>query len=380
LKLERNEDQQLLHASVQTWLVKEYTDEVWREIAISQQGASVFWRDFADMGWLAAPLPQEHGGLGGGVADACVLADGFGAALVLEPYLSTVVLGAGLIQAASSAAQQAELLPRIAQGELRLALAQAETDSGFALHDVQTRAEQREGGWMLTGEKIAVWDAPSANFLIVVARTRGTRLDTGGIGLFLVRQDAPGVALRNYPMLDRRPGAHVRLQGVRAEYALGDPENGLPALTLVVHQTLAVLAAEACGAMESAINRTVEYLRQRKQFGLPLAQQQVLRHRVVDMHVQLTCSRALALHAALSTQADAAQCAAASTSAKVQCGRAGRWVGHQAIQLHGGMGMTDELQIGHYFKRLVMLDTQFGHADYHQQRAMMQHQQVAAAL
>jgi alkylation response protein AidB-like acyl-CoA dehydrogenase len=369
VKLEFNEDQYLLQESIQTWLAGEYPHEAWRAQARGERaGSPACWKQFAEMGWLAAPLPEAHGGLGGGTADAGAMAEAFGSALVLEPFLSTVVLGAGLIQAAGSAKQQAEYLPAIAGGRLRLAFAQAEAGSRFALEDVQTRAERTASGWRITGEKISVWDAPDADLLIVLARCAGGQRDAGGLGLFLVERGATGVALQRFPMIDKRPGAHLRFDGAPAQAALGDAEAALPAVERVVDQAMAVMACEAVGAMRTAIALTTDYLHQRKQFGQPLASFQVLRHRVVDMQVQLECSRSLALHAVLTAERDAASLPRAAAAAKFQSGRAGRWIGHQAIQLHGGMGMTDELAIGHYMKRLLMLDTLFGNADHQQQR------------
>lgn len=372
MKLAYNDDQRALQSSVQDWLAHEYPHAVWRETACgARAGSPAFWHTFADLGWLAAPLPEAHGGLGGGTADACALAECFGAALVLEPFLSTVVLGAGLIQAAGSAAQQAEWLPQIGQGRLRMAFAQTEAHSRFALHDVQTRAERSGTTWRITGEKTSVWDAPDADALIVLARTGGERFDTRGLGLFIVPRESAGVTLQRFPLIDKRPGAHVRFDGAVAQAVLGDEAGALTAVQAVVDRALAVLASEACGAMDSAIVQTTAYLQQRKQFGQPLATFQTLRHRVVDMRVQHECSRSLALHAAL--HADDPQLAAvACASAKVQAGRAGRWIGHQAIQLHGGMGMTDELAIGHLMKRLLVLDTHLGNADHHQQRLAQQ--------
>ena len=369
MKLAYNEDQRALHSSVQAWLAKEYPHAVWRQVACgAHAGAPAFWNVLAEMGWLAAPLPEQHGGLGGGTSDAAVLAEAFGGSLLLEPFFSTVVLGAGLIQAAGSAAQRAEWLPAIAEGRTRFAFAQAEAQSRFDLHDVQTRATRTAAGWKIDGEKVSVWDAPDAEMLVVLARSGGGRFDEGGIGLFLVPREAAGVTLRRFPMVDKRPGAHVRFDSAPVQAVLGDAEAALPAVRRVVDQALAVVASEACGAMETAITQTVDYLRQRKQFGQPLAEFQVLRHRVVDMRVHLECSRSLALHAAFCADGDAAVAARASATAKIQVGRAGRWIGHQAIQLHGGMGMTDELAIGHVMKRLLMLDTLFGNADHHQQR------------
>lgn len=369
MTLDLNEDQRMLSDSLHTWLAKEYGHGVWRENSRSSAGWSpTVWAQFAEMGWLGAALAETHGGLGGGAMELYLIGEAFGSTLVLEPFLSSVVLGARLIAAAASEEQQADLLPQIAQGTLKLAFAQAEEGSRFDLNDVRTRAEKRDGGYVLSGRKITVWDAPSADMLVVLARTAGGRRDENGLGLFLVDLDAPGVQLAPYPMLDRRRGAHVQLDGVAARAVLGDPQGSLPVVRKVVDGALAYLAAEACGAMRTANTQTLDYIVQRKQFGQALAEFQVLRHRMVDMTIQLECSRSLALHAALCEESSPLELARAAAAAKVQAGRAGRFIGHQGIQLHGGMGMTDDLAIGHYMKRLVMLDTAFGNADHHQER------------
>ncbi|MEO8296386.1 MAG: acyl-CoA dehydrogenase family protein [Burkholderiales bacterium] len=372
MKFELNDDQRMLSDSVQTWLGKEYGHEAWRAISLSPaRWSSKVWAQFAEMGWLSAPLAEAHGGLGGGTVESFVIGEAFGSALVLEPYLSSVVIGAGLIAQAGTAEQAAEYLPRIAEGQLKTAFAFAEAQSRFELHDVQTRADKRDGAYVLSGSKVTVWDAPDADLLIVLARTAGGRLDEQGLGLFLVARDAPGVSLSSFPMMDRRAGAHIRFDGARAQAVLGDGESALGAVRGVVDQALVYLAAEACGAMRAANAITLDYIKQRKQFGQALAEFQVLRHRMVDMTVQTECSYSLALHAALTgsgAAAGSAELAKVAAAAKVQTGRAGRWVGHQGIQLHGGMGMTDDMAIGHYMKRLVMIDTAFGNADHHQRR------------
>ena len=369
MKFELNEDQRMLQDSVTNWLAREYDLAAWRQIARSPQGFSAHaWGQFAEMGWLAASLPEAHGGLGGGAVENLVIGDAFGQSLVLEPFLSTVVVGAGLIGRAGNAAQAEEYLSRIAVGTLRTAFAFAEKGARFALQDVQTRATRQAGGWVLNGEKITVWDAPAADLLIVLARSAGARSDAGGLGLFLVRGDAPGVRREAYPMIDHRPGAHLRFDGVAAEAVLGDGESALGAVEQVVDLAIAYLAAEATGAMRAATRLTIDYLQQRKQFGQALATFQVLRHRAVDMQIQLECTQSLAMHAAQTAAADSPALSQAAAAAKVQAGRAGRDVGQAAVQLHGGMGMTDELAVGQYLKRLVMIDMAFGNADHHQAR------------
>ncbi|MDB5830049.1 MAG: pimeloyl-CoA dehydrogenase small subunit [Variovorax sp.] len=371
MNFELNDDQRMLQDSARNWLSKEYGHAAWRQIANSPQGFSTHaWAQFAEMGWLAASLPAEHDGLGGGAIENMVLGDAFGAALVLEPFMSTVVVGAGLIAEAGSREQAADYLPRIAAGRLRTAVAFAEKGARFTLHDVQTKAERRAGGWVLDGEKITVWDAPGADIVIVLARTAGARTDAQGLGLFVVKSDAAGLRREAYPMIDYRAGAHLKFDSVKADAVLGDAEAALGTVQHIVDRAMAYLAAEATGAMRAATALSIDYLQQRKQFGQPLSTFQVLRHRVVDMNIQVECMQSLAMHAALmaSDTADKNGLAIAAAAAKVQAGRAGREVGQAAVQLHGGMGMTNELAVGQYLKRLVMIDMAFGNADHHQAR------------
>lgn len=367
--VELTDDQRMLAESLEAWLGREYRFEDWRRNAESHEGCSAkVWAQFAEMGWLAAPLPEAHGGLGSGAIECMLIGQAFGAALVLEPYLSTVVVGAGLVARAGTQQQQADLLPQVAGGKLKLAFAFAEHGARFTLNDVCTSATGKDGGYVLNGRKLAVWDAPQADVLIVLARTSGGQRDDRGLGLFLVPAAAAGVQMIPYAMVDRRRGANVTFDGVRAQAVLGDAESALGVVEEVVDQALGYLAAEACGAMQTLNAQTVEYLRQRKQFGLPLAQFQVLRHRMVDMTIELECTKSLALHAAAAAGLDAPVRALAAAAAKVRAGRAGRFVGQQAVQLHGGMGMTQELAIGQYMKRLMMIDMAYGNADHHQQR------------
>ncbi len=371
MNFELNDDQRMLQDSVKNWLSREYGHAAWRQIANSPQGFSTHaWAQFAEMGWLAASLPVEHEGLGGGSIENMVIGDAFGAALVLEPFMSTVVVGAGLIAEAGSHEQAADYLPRIAAGKLRIAFAFAEKGARFNLHDVRTKATRRGGGWVLDGEKITVWDAPGADLVIVLARTAGARTDERGLGLFVVKSDAAGLQRESYPMIDYRAGAHLKFDNVQVEAVLGDAERALGAVRHVVDRAIAYLAAEATGAMRATTALTIEYLQQRKQFGQPLSAFQVLRHRVVDMNIQRECTQSLAMHAALvaSDASDKAGLAAAAAAAKAHAGRAGRDVGQAAVQLHGGMGMTNELAVGQYLKRLVMIDMAFGNADHHQAR------------
>jgi len=363
-----NDEQKLLADSLEGWLRKEYSFEHWRKLVKTDQGYSdANWRTFAEMGWLGVALPEDFGGLGGSALETMVIGERFGAALVAEPYLSTVVLGGNLVLAAGSEAQKLEILPKLAEGKLKLAFAHAEHGGRFTLHDVATKAQKSGGGYSLSGAKIVVQDAPGADLLIVLARTAGGRMDEKGLGLFLVDNRAKGVMRRDYRTVDNRRAADISFENAPA-VALGDPEAALPVVLAAVDRAIAYMAAEAVGAMHALHETTLAYVKTRKQFGRAIGDFQVIQHRMVDMMIQVETMRSMALYATLTVDHPVTERAKAAAAAKVQIGRSGRWVGQQAVQLHGGMGMTDELSVGHYMKRLMLLDTTFGHADHHQRR------------
>lgn len=363
-----NDEQKLLADSLEGWLRKEYSFDHWRKLVKTEQGYSdTNWAHFAEMGWLGVALPEANGGLGGSAVETMVIGERFGAAMVAEPYFSSVVLGGGLIAAAGSEAQQAEILPRLGEGKAKLSFAFAEHGARFALNDVSVKAERAGSGYVLSGKKIVVWDAPSADMLIVLARSAGGRTDAQGLGLFLVDNKAKGVNRQDYRTVDNRRAADIVFEAAPA-VALGDAEAALPVVEHVVDQAIAYLAAEAVGAMQVLHETTLAYLKTRKQFGRAIGEFQVLQHRMVDMMIHVEQSRSLALYATLALSRSATERAKAVAAAKVQIGKSGKWVGQQAVQLHGGMGMTDELTVGHYMKRLMQIDTAFGHADHHQRR------------
>jgi pimeloyl-CoA dehydrogenase small subunit len=300
--------------------------------------------------------------------DGWLTIEAFGRALALEPYLETVVLGGGFLRHGGNEAQASELIPRIAAGELTLAFAHTERQSRFDLFDVETRARRDGTGFVLEGDKGVVLHGDSADKLIVTARTAGGRRDRSGIGLFLVDARAPGVSRRGYPTQDGLRAAEVSLASVRVgpEAVIGDPENGLPLIERIVDEAMAALSAEAIGCMGEMHALTVEYLKTRRQFGVAIGAFQALQHRAVDMFVALEQARSMAMFATMmAASEDAAERRKAVAAAKVQIGRSARFVGQQAIQLHGGVGMTMEFKVGHYFKRVTMIDTLFGDADHH---------------
>jgi len=294
--------------------------------------------------------------------------EAFGRGLVLEPYFATAILGGGLLRRAGTEALRAALVPQIVAGKLKLAFAHIERQSRYDLADVATTARKDGDAYVLDGAKSVVLHGDCADKLLVTARTSGDRRDRNGVGLFLVDADAAGVARRGYPTQDGLRAAEVSLNGVRvvADAVLGT--DALPAIEHVVDEAIAALCAEAVGCMEAMHETTLEYLKTRQQFGRPIGSFQVLQHRSVDMLVALEQARSMAMFAAVTAgEADATERRRAIAAAKVQIGRSGKHVGQEAIQLHGGIGMTMEYKVGHYFKRMTMIDMLFGDADVHLQ-------------
>jgi pimeloyl-CoA dehydrogenase small subunit len=331
--------------------------------------SAALWQQYADLGLLAAPFAEEHGGLGQGLTETMIVAEALGRALAVEPYMATIVLAGGALRHAGNGALLAELVPAVAAGELTLALAHQERQSRYDLADTATTARaDGKGGYTLEGEKMVVLAGDSADRLIVSARASGGRTDRGGIGLFLVDAKANGVTRRGYPTQDGMRAADVTLSGVKVapEAMLAGPEKGLAVLERVVDEAIAALAAESVGAMAGLTELTVEYLKTRKQFGVPIGSFQVLQHRAVDMLTAMEQARSMAFYATMmAAEPDAQERRRAMSAAKVQIGRSGRLVGESAVQLHGGIGMTMEYKAGHYFKRLAMIDLAFGDADHH---------------
>jgi alkylation response protein AidB-like acyl-CoA dehydrogenase len=367
-----NDEQRLLQESAERYLAKEYPFAVRRRLLATDLGFSrETWKAFSGLGWLGIGIPEEFGGIGGSGVETAVLMEALGAALVGEPYLATCVLGAGVIRLAGSPAQKKALLPKVATGDLLLAFAFAEPGSRYELGRVATRARKNGSAFVLEGHKAVVIDAAAADILIVAARTAGGVADRDGITLFLVEADAKGLTRRDYSTVDGHRASEVTLKGVAvdANAVVGVVDAGLPVIERVIDDGIAAVAAEAAGIMAALNRQTLEYLKTRRQFGRPLAKFQVLQHRMVDMFAACELSKSMAYMAAVHAGDDDANSRAKAVSAaKVQIGKAGRFVGQQAVQLHGGMGMTDELPVGHYFKRLTMIDTLFGDVDFHLRR------------
>ncbi len=367
-----DEEQKMLRESAERFLANEYTfDARRRRLAAGPGFDRDTWKAFADLGWLGIGIDEEFGGLGGSGVETAVLMEAFGGALVAEPYLATCVLGGQAIRHAGSPAQKTVLLTGVAKGETLLAFAFAEPGSRYELARIATRAVRDGDGFVIDGRKAVVFDAADADAIVVAARTAGDVADRDGVTLFLVDNGAPGLTRRDYATVDGLRASELTLRrvAVGANAVVGEVDAGLPVVERVVDGAIAAVAAEAVGIMAALNRQTLDYLKTRRQFGRPLAEFQVLRHRMVDMFAAHELSKSMAYMAAVCIDdGDAGVRARAASAAKVQVGKAGRFVGQQAVQLHGGMGMTDELPVGHYFKRLTMIDTLFGDVDFHLRR------------
>jgi pimeloyl-CoA dehydrogenase small subunit len=366
------EEQRLLDETVRRLVKDEYTFEKRKAYLAESDGFSrKLWARYAEIGLLGLPFAESEGGFGGSAVETMIVMESFGRGLVLEPFLATVVLGGSLVTLAGSPAQRKTILPAIAAGKLLLAFGHGERQARYMLSDVATTARRDGGGFVLDGKKGVVLHGASADKFIVSARTAGGPRDKSGIGLFLVDAKAKGVSVRGYPTVDGLRAAEVTLEGVRvdADAVLGPPEGGYASIERTVDRAIAALAAEAVGIMETLNATTLEYLKTRKQFGVPIGSFQALQHRMADMMVEQEQAKSMATLAALSADLDdAKERRRVISAAKVQIGKSGRFVGQQAIQLHGGIGMTDEYVAGHYFKRLTMIDQTFGDVDHHLDR------------
>jgi alkylation response protein AidB-like acyl-CoA dehydrogenase len=371
MDLTPSDEQRLLRESADRFVSETYTADHRRKIASEPLGFSAdLWKQFADLGWLALPIAEAHGGLGGGAIEVGILMEAFGRGLVSEPYLSTVVIGAALISECGTDAQKQALLPKIADGSLYLAFAHSERQARFDLADVRTAAEKTPDGWRLDGSKTAVLDGSAAGQIIVSARVEDGSGKPGKLCLFLVPQGTRGLASRDYPRLGGGRACNLELRDVQlpADALLGDGRDALPAIEAVIDRAMAALGAEAVGSMQILLDQTLEYTKIRKQFGRPLSANQVIRHRLADMAMQCDEARSMALRAALMADAEPVARSRAASGAKAKIGKCARFVAEQSVQLHGAMGVTEELDIGAYFKRLLTFDTLFGGSAHHYRR------------
>jgi pimeloyl-CoA dehydrogenase small subunit len=362
-----SDDQRLLKDSVDRLVADQYQFEQRKKYATGPAGYSAaMWDQITEMGLLGLPFEETLGGFGGGAVETAIVMDAFGRGLVLEPYFATVILGGALLRRAASASMLGALAPKVAAGKLKLAFAHVERHSRYDLADVSTTAKKDGGNYILDGAKSVVIHGDTADRIFVTARLAGDRRSRDGIGLFLVDPATPGVARRGYPTQDGQRGAELTLTNARV--SAGDllSDNALPVIEHVIDEAIAALCAEAVGAMQSMQDLTLEYLKTRKQFGRPIGSFQVLQHRSVDMLVAVEQARSMAMFAAvMASEENPIERRRAISAAKVQIGRSARLVGQEAIQLHGGIGMTQEYAVGHYFKRVTIIDQLYGDADTH---------------
>ena len=364
-----SEEQGLLQDSIQRYIQNSYTFDARQKLLKTEDGFSRDnWASFADLGWLALPFSESSGGFGGTSIETMIIMEEFGKGLVVEPYVSTVIMAGSVIEASGNSKHIEGALADIMAGKKLASIAYVEPQARFNLADVSTTAEADGADYLINGFKGVVVGGPSSDILIVPARTSGNRQDEMGITLFLIDASADGVSKRDYPTIDGMQASEINFDNVSipAEAILGEVGNGLQLLELGINNGILAVSAEAVGAMEVLYKTTVEYCKTREQFGQPIGKFQVLQHRMVDMFMEHEQAKSLLYMAALRMDgSDEVAALKAISALKVQVGKGGRFVGQNAIQLHGGMGMTDELSVGHYFKRITAIETLFGNVDYH---------------
>jgi alkylation response protein AidB-like acyl-CoA dehydrogenase len=367
-----SEEQRLLADTLKRFLATHYTLDARAKIVASAAGYSEeVWAALADMGLLGVPFDPEYGGFGGNAVDVMIVMEAIGEGLVVEPYLATVGLGGQVVARAGTEAQKQQILPAVVQGKAKLALAQTERGGRYDLQHVTTRARRTAAGWVLDGEKAAVLHGGCADLLIVPARTAGSDRDPRGISLFLVSRGTPGMAVQEYRTVDNLRAVDLRLSGVTVpgEALIGPEGEGLTLLEEVIDYGTALLCAEAVGAIRYANEATLSYLKSRRQFGVPIGSFQALQHRMVDMFIIYEQARSMACLACVKVDtAAAAERRRVVSAAKIKIADACRHVSQEAVQLHGGMGMTEDLKISHTFRRLTMIAQAFGDIDHHLER------------
>ena len=365
------EEQSMVRDTVASFLQDKYDFETRRKIVASESGwRADYWKAFAEeLGILGASFSEELGGLGGGAIDNMIIMEEFGKALVIEPYLGTVVIGGGFMKH-SGYAGAASVIEGIIAGTTTIAFAYAEPQARYTWRDLKTTAKKEGSGYVLNGHKAVVIGAPFASHLVVTARTGGAQRDTGGVSVFLVDKSLPGIVTRDYPTVDGNRASEVYFENVSipAEALIGEEGNGLPLVDKVIDEATAAVGAEAVGVLRKLHEGTLDYAKQRKQFGTAISNFQVLQHRMVDMFIEVEQAVSMTYMATIKLDESDDERAKAVSAAKVRIGRACKFVGQNAIQIHGGMGMTDELAIGHYFKRATLIEGLFGSVDHHLKR------------
>ena len=368
MNFELSEEQKMIQQSVERFVQENY--DLTNRVKISSEDpgySQEYWTAMAELGWLGLAFSEEEGGFGGNQIDTLVLMEQFGKGLVLEPFLANIVLGGGAIKRGGSPAIKESILPNLIEGNLQVTLAYAEEQSRFDIEDVATAAREDGSNFIINGKKSMVLNAESADKIVVVTRTSGSQVDEDGISLFLVDSTSKGIERENFPTVDGLRASEITFTDVEVPSGnlIGEKDKGFSILQAVVNDAILALSAEAVGAMEVLYKDTVEYTQQREQFDHPLSDFQVLQHRMVDMFMEYEQCKSLLLRATMETVQDPILAQRTVHALKHLIGKSGIFVGESAVQLHGGMGVTEELRIGHFFKRLLVIDSQFGNSDFH---------------
>ncbi len=368
MNFELSEEQKMIQQSVERFVQENY--DLANRVKISSEDpgySQEYWTAMAELGWLGLAFSEEEGGFGGNQIDTLVLMEQFGKGLVLEPFLANIVLGGGAIKRGGSPAIKESILPNLIEGNLQVTLAYAEEQSRFDIEDVATAAREDGSNFIINGKKSMVLNAESADKIVVVTRTSGSQVDEDGISLFLVDATSKGIERENFPTVDGLRASEITFTDVEvpSDNLIGEKDKGFSILQAVVNDAILALSAEAVGAMEVLYKDTVEYTQQREQFDHPLSDFQVLQHRMVDMFMEYEQCKSLLLRATMETVQDPILAQRTVHALKHLIGKSGIFVGESAVQLHGGMGVTEELRIGHFFKRLLVIDSQFGNSDFH---------------
>ena len=361
-------EQSMLAESVARFIDNDYDFGSRQQIVEAGVGYSRdLWQTYAELGWTAVPFSEDDGGLGGGPIELILMMEQFGRGLVIEPYLATIVLAGGVLRRAASAKQKEKWLSGIIEGSTQAALAFAEPQARFEISDVATKADSNGDGFILNGQKNLVLNGNNADLLIVPARTGGAQSDENGITLFAVAPDSAGIYRKDYPTVDAHQAADIRFDSVHvdSDCILGEVGQGYATLQSVIDEATLAVCAEAVGILRTMHDKTVEYAKSRVQFGVPIGSFQALQHRMVDMLMACEQTHSLLLWAAMLSADGDPDAPKAISALKYQIGTAGRTVAQEVVQIHGGMGVTWELDISHYFKRFTAIELLFGNADFH---------------
>ncbi|WP_293763956.1 acyl-CoA dehydrogenase [uncultured Paraglaciecola sp.] len=362
-------EQQMIQDSVSRFILNDYDFDTRRKILGSTAGFSQEnWNVFAELGWLMLPFAEEDGGLSGSMVDLALVMEEFGKGMVVEPFVATAVMAGGLIATTGNQQQKDNYLPRIMAGELQMAFAYAEPQSRYHLNNVTCSATKVDGEFVITGQKSVVLNGNHAETLIVAARTSGDTNDKDGISLFLVDANHPSVKRQGYANVDGHQAADIWFEKTPNIGLLGELNRALPVIDHIIDKATLAICAEAVGAMQIAHERTLEYAKTRKQFGRTIGSFQALQHRMVNMFMEHQQAKSILLMAALKMDINHGSDAKALSAAKSRIGKAANLVGREAIQIHGGIGMTDEIDVGHIFKRLTTIQFLFGSTDVHTRR------------